>query len=127
VTAAGALVSLSLVLGVSGLLVWTGLTKRPGLGVLGALLVVGLTLGLRGDGPAALGFALPEAWWRTVLLALGLGVAVQLLSVTLVEPWAERPRRRGCSGPLPGRRPSTSSWGRSCSASRTATRDAAAC
>lgn len=89
-TAASALASLALVLGVSALLVGTGLTKRPGLGVLGALLVVGLTLWLRGDGPGALGFAAPDAWWRTVLLALGLGVAIQLLSVTLVEPWAER-------------------------------------
>jgi len=90
VTAAGLLVSLALVLGVSALLVATGLTKRPGLGVLGALLIVGFTLWLRGDGPAALGFGFPDAWWRTVLLALGLGVAIQLLSVALVEPWAER-------------------------------------
>lgn len=90
VTATGALASLALVLGVSALLAWTGLTKRPGIGVLGALLVVALTLWLRGDGPGALGFATPGAWWRTVLLALGLGVAIQLLSVTLVEPWAER-------------------------------------
>ncbi|HSL96884.1 MAG TPA: hypothetical protein VLA35_13360, partial [Thermoleophilia bacterium] len=89
-TAAGALVSLALVVGVSALLVGTGLSKRPGLGVLGALLVVGVTLWLRGDGPAALGFAAPDAWWRTMLLALGLGVGIQLLSATLVEPWAER-------------------------------------
>jgi len=90
VTAAGALTSLALVLGVSTLLVWTGLTKRPGLGVLGALLVVGATLWLRGDGLGALGFALPEAWWRTALIALALGIAIQLVSIALVEPWAER-------------------------------------
>ena len=89
-TAANVLASLALVFGVSALLVWTGLTKRPGLGVLGALLVVGLTLWLRGDGPAALGLGFPDAWWRTALVALGLGVAIQLLSVALVEPWAER-------------------------------------
>lgn len=89
-TLAGALTSLALVLGVSALLVWTGLTKRPGIGVLGALLVIGVTLWLRGDGPGALGFATPDAWWRMLLLALGLGVAIQLLSVALVEPWAER-------------------------------------
>jgi len=90
VTPADALVSLPLVLGASALLVWTGLARRPGLGVLGALLVVGLTLWLRGDGPVALGLSLPDAWWRTLLLALGLGVAIQLLSAALVEPWAER-------------------------------------
>jgi len=90
VTAADALVSLALVLGVSALLVATGLARRPGLGVLGALLVVALTLWLRGQGPAALGFVTPDAWWRTLLVALGLGLAIQLLSVALVEPWAER-------------------------------------
>jgi uncharacterized protein len=83
-------VSIGLVAFVSVLLVVTGLKKQPGLGVLAALVVIGAVVWSRGDGWAALGFAAPVSWWSTVALALALGVALQLLSVVLVEPLAER-------------------------------------
>ena len=83
-------VSLVLVAFVSALLVGTGVVKQPGLGVLGAAVVIGLVLWSRGEGLAALGFAAPASWWQTALLALALGVALQLLSIVLVEPLAER-------------------------------------
>ncbi len=83
-------VSIVLVAFVSALLVGTGLKKQPGLGVLGALVVLGLVSWSRGDGWAALGFAAPASWWATVGLALGLGLALQLLSIGVVEPLAER-------------------------------------
>ncbi len=86
----GAGVSVVLVAFVSALLVGTGLKKQPGLGVLGSILVVGLVLWARGDGWGALGFAAPASWWPTVGLALGLGLALQLLSIGLVEPLSER-------------------------------------
>lgn len=86
----GAGVSIGLVAFVSALLVATGLKKQPGLGVLGSILVVGLVLWARGDGWAALGFAAPASWWPTVGLALGLGLALQLFSIALVEPLSER-------------------------------------
>jgi membrane protease YdiL (CAAX protease family) len=75
---------------VSALLVGTGVRKQPGLGVLAALVVVGLVLWARGDGWAALGFAAPASWGSTVGLALALGLALQVLSIMLVEPLAER-------------------------------------
>lgn len=82
--------SIGLVVFVSTLLVVTGLRKQPGLGVLGAVVVIGLVLWSRGDGLGALGFAAPASWGWTVVRALLLGVVVQLLSVVLVEPLAEK-------------------------------------
>jgi len=83
-------VSLLLVAFVSALLVWTGLKKQPGLGVLGSIVVIGLLLWSRGDGLAALGFGAPASWWQTVLWALALGIALQALSIVFVEPLAEK-------------------------------------
>lgn len=85
-----AAISIVLVAGVSVLLVWTGLRKQPGLGILAALVVIGLLLWSRDDGLAALGFAVPASWGQTVALALVLGIALQLLSITIVEPLTER-------------------------------------
>ena len=79
-----------LVVLVSALLVGTGLTKQPGLGVLGSLLAIGAATWARGDGWASLGFAAPDSWWATVAFAFVLGVALQGLSIRLVEPMAER-------------------------------------
>lgn len=75
---------------VSAALVWSGLRKQPGLGILGAVVVIGLVLGSRGEGLAALGFAAPASWPQTVALALVLGVVLQLLAVVVVDPLAER-------------------------------------
>ncbi len=83
-------VSLLLIVVVSGLLIVTGLKKQPGIGMLGALVIVVLTVWLRGKGLAALGFGPPASWGRAILLALGLGVGIQLLAVTVLEPLGER-------------------------------------
>jgi len=83
-------VSIVLVAFVSALLVGSGLKKQPGLGVLGAVAVIGFVLWSRGDGLAALGFAAPAAWGSTVVVALALGVALQVLAVVFVDPLAEK-------------------------------------
>ena len=83
-------VSVGLVVFVSAMLVGSGLTKQPGWGVLASLVVIGLVLWSRGDGFGALGFAAPASWWPTVAWALALGIALQGLSILLVEPLSER-------------------------------------
>ncbi len=83
-------VSLVVVVLVSALLVATGLKKQPGLGVLGAIVLVGLLLAWRGEGVGMLGFTAPASWWQTVVLALMLGTALQLLAVALLDPLIER-------------------------------------
>ena len=86
-----AFASIVAIVAVAGLLVVTGLRRQPGLGAVAAVVVVAMVLAMRGDGLASLGLgALDASWWRTLLLALGLGVAIQLLSVLVVEPWSER-------------------------------------
>ena len=82
--------SVVLVALVSALLVGTGLRKQPGLGVLGAVVAVGLVLWSRGEGLGALGFVAQASWGTTVGLALGLGVALQALAALLVDPLVEK-------------------------------------
>jgi uncharacterized protein len=83
--------SVVLAIGVSVLLVTSGLRKQPGLGILGALIVIATVVALRGGGLASLGLELAGvAWGRTILSALLLGTLIQVLFVTVVEPLAER-------------------------------------
>ncbi|MBN1667498.1 MAG: CPBP family intramembrane metalloprotease [Anaerolineales bacterium] len=83
-------VSLLLILFTSGLLVVTGLKKQPGIGVIGAVVVIALALWGRGEGLRAIGFEAPDNWVATVLLGLGLGAAIQLLAIVLIEPLSEK-------------------------------------
>jgi uncharacterized protein len=75
---------------VSAVLVAAGLRRQPGVGVLAALVAIVATLGLRGEGPAGIGFGAPESWGVAIGGGLVLAVALQLLAVSFVEPWAER-------------------------------------
>ncbi len=82
--------SVFLVLLTSGLLVFTGLRKQPGIGILGTIVIIALTLWLRGESLDALGFDRPASWGAAVGLGLLLGLVIQLLSVALFEPLIER-------------------------------------
>lgn len=84
------IISVLLVLGASALLVVTGLKKQPGLGVIGALILIGLAVWLRGETLADLGFGPPASWWASILLGLVLGILIQLLSIALLEPLSEK-------------------------------------
>lgn len=83
-------ISILLVLLTSALLVITGLKKQPGIGVIVTLLVIGVATWLRGDGLTSLGLGMPAGWWQTVMLGLVLGIAIQLVSISLLEPLSER-------------------------------------
>jgi membrane protease YdiL (CAAX protease family) len=84
------LIPIALVLVVSALLVITGLKKAPGIGVIGAVVAIGISLWLRGRNLASLGFFAPDDWGRTLLLALLLGVLIQFVSILLIEPLSEK-------------------------------------
>ena len=97
--------SIAVVAFASVLLVATGLKKQPGLGVLGAVVVIGLVLWSRGDGLADLGFAVPLGWvflasdfglWL-VVLAHGFIDTVGIAAIALGADEAIRRRLRGAS------------------------------
>ena len=87
---ASTVVSLLLIAGISTLLIVTGLKHQPGIGIFGALVILVPAVWLRREGLGALGFAPPERWGRAALVALGLGVGIQLLAVTVLEPLGEK-------------------------------------
>ncbi len=82
--------SILLVLIVSALLIFTGLKRQPGIGILGAVGIIAIALWLRREGLASLGLGAPPNWGTTLLLGLALGVAIQLFSVAFLEPWTEK-------------------------------------
>ncbi len=74
----------------SALLIGTGLRKQPGIGIIGAVVIIALTLWFRGDNLSAIGFSRPDNWITTIFLGLVYGVLIQLLSVILIEPISEK-------------------------------------
>ncbi len=83
-------ITLLILIATSALLIVTGLKKQPGVGVIGTVLIIGLTLWLRKSNLPALGFAPPQNWMRTIALGLGLGIVIQLLSILIIEPLSEK-------------------------------------
>ncbi len=71
-------------------LIESGRRRQPGLGIVGAVAIVIGTLWLGDADAAALGLAAPSSWPNTVALAALLGASIQLLSVIVIEPLAER-------------------------------------
>jgi hypothetical protein len=67
----------------------SGIKKKPGFGILAAVLVTGAWLWQGGWDFAALGLSPPASWTNTILLGLVLGLAIQLLSTIFLEPWLE--------------------------------------
>ena len=79
------------VLVVSAALIWSGFKGVPGIGILVGLAVTAATVvWLEPTGFASIGFSAPTSWGQAVLVGVIAGVALQLLSVVLVEPLTER-------------------------------------
>lgn len=83
-------IHMMIILVVSALLIITGLKKQPGIGILGAIIIILLFLWARGDPLTSIGFVPPQNWFFTLLMGLGLGLIIQLLSVILIEPLTEK-------------------------------------
>ncbi|MDO9084712.1 MAG: CPBP family glutamic-type intramembrane protease [Anaerolineaceae bacterium] len=83
-------VHILIILIVSALLIITGLKKQPGLGILGAVIIIILFLFFRGDSLGAIGFFKPDSWFTTIFSGLILGIVIQLFSVILIEPFSEK-------------------------------------
>lgn len=83
-------ISLFLFLIASTLLITTGLKKRPGIGILGTIIILSITLWYRGENLNALGFSLPSNWGETILLGLVYGFVIYLLSAAFIDPLSEK-------------------------------------
>ncbi len=83
-------ISLLIILVISILLVLTGLKKQPGIGVIGAVVIIGLTLWLRKEGLRSIGFSQPDSWLTAIIAGLGLGFIIQIITVVLIEPLSEK-------------------------------------
>lgn len=84
------IVSLLLILTTSALLIITGLKKRPGIGILGTIIIISITLWFRSDNLNALGFSLPTNWGTTILLGSVYGFVIYLLSALFIDPLSEK-------------------------------------
>lgn len=83
-------VPILLVLAISAILIVTGLKKQPGIGILLAIFIIGITLWIRKDNLGYLGLYPPQDWISTIFGGLILGVVIQLVSVALIEPLSEK-------------------------------------
>ena len=83
------LITALLITAFAATVILSGVMKKPGFGILAAVLAAGVWLWREGWDFAALGLAPPASWTRTILLGLFLGLAIQLLSTIFLEPWLE--------------------------------------
>jgi len=84
------MVSLGILILISTVIIITSFRRVPGIGVIAALVIIGVTVWLRGDGLIGLGFFPPENWGTTVLWSLLLGIGIQLASTVILEPFSDK-------------------------------------
>lgn len=84
------IISLLLILVTSASLIITGLKKRPGIGILGTIIIISITLWLRSENLNALGFSIPTNWGATILLGFIYGFVIYLLSALFIDPLSEK-------------------------------------
>lgn len=72
----------------SAILVLSGWRRVPGIGIIGTVLLIALLATTNHQ--FSLGLGRPPSWTTTVLLALVAGFVIQILSMALFEPVAER-------------------------------------
>jgi hypothetical protein len=83
-------IHLIIILVISAFLILTGLKKQPGIGILVAIIIILLFLWAQGVPISEIGFSPPKNWITTIVMGLGLGLIIQLLSVILIEPFTEK-------------------------------------
>ena len=84
------LLSLLIITVISILVVITGLKKQPGIGVIGAVIVIALTMLVRAEGLDTIGFSQPASWPLTIFGGLVLGIVIQFITIIFIEPFSEK-------------------------------------
>lgn len=75
---------------VTVLILVTSFKRVPGIGVIAAMLIIGITIWLRDDGLVGIGFYPPENWNTTIALSIVFGTAIQFLSTLILEPLSDK-------------------------------------
>jgi membrane protease YdiL (CAAX protease family) len=70
-------------------LIVSGIRRKPGLGIILSLILIGITARLGETSLAQIGLVQPESWLSTVLWGLLIGSGLSLLSIMLIEPLIE--------------------------------------
>ena len=84
------MISFAILILVAAVITITSFRRVPGIGVVIALVIIGLLIWLRGDGLVGLGFFPPENWGMTILWSFLLGIAIQFASTLLLEPFSDK-------------------------------------
>lgn len=84
------MVSLAILILISAVILITSFRRMPGIGVIAALAIIGVTIWLRGDGLIGLGFFPPENWNTTILWSLVFGIALAFASTLFLEPLSDK-------------------------------------
>jgi membrane protease YdiL (CAAX protease family) len=84
------MISAGILIFVSAVILISSFRRAPGIGVLAALVIIGITIWFRGDGLIGLGFFAPEDWKVTIFWSLLLGTALAFASTLLVEPFSDK-------------------------------------
>jgi len=84
------MVSLSVLIIVAIVILLTSFKRVPGIGVIAALAIIGVTIWLREDGLSSLGFFPPENWSTTIFWSLLFGIGIQFASTLILEPFADK-------------------------------------
>ena len=58
--------------------------------IIAVVLLIGITLWVRGQNLSAIGFGFPSSWGRTIFLGLVYGTVIQFFAVAFLEPWSEK-------------------------------------
>jgi len=85
-----AIISLLVLVVVAAAVIFFGIKKQPGIGIISAILIIGVSLFLRGKSITSIGLQPPENWGATAFWSLGLGIVIALMSTAIIEPLTEK-------------------------------------
>lgn len=88
--AGNVMISVALLLVLSAILIVPSFKRRPGIGIIAALVIIAIVVVLRSGGLNQVGFERVDNWSNAVIISLVIGVMLSFLSMLVVEPFSER-------------------------------------
>ena len=81
--------SLGLVALITAIVVLSGIKKQPGIGIILAVLILGVAIGFDKLKLSDIEFSASKSWLAIILWSLGLGMVIAFVSTLVIEPAAE--------------------------------------